>query len=97
MKQIIYLLVGIAIFLNSGSRSGSRAVKEGKIASVVIDRSVTARIDPTLKSFVDSGDIAGVSALIYEKDREVYFNAFGFAGPEAIIPMSRNTIVQIFL
>jgi CubicO group peptidase (beta-lactamase class C family) len=96
MKQIIYLLVGIAIFLNSCSGSGSRAAKEGKNASVLIDRSVIARIDSTLKSFVDSGDIAGVSALIYENDREVYFNTFGFADREAKIPMSRNTIVQIF-
>jgi PBP1b-binding outer membrane lipoprotein LpoB len=43
MKQIIYLLVGIAIFLNSCSGSGSRAAKEGKNASVLIDRSVTVR------------------------------------------------------
>jgi CubicO group peptidase (beta-lactamase class C family) len=96
MKQTIYLLVGITIFLSSCSGSGSRDAKEEKNASVIIDKTVTARIDSTLKSFVDSGKIAGVSALIYQNDKEVYFNAFGFADREAKIPMARNTIVQIF-
>lgn len=40
--------------------------------------------------------VAGVSALIYEKGREAYFNAFGMADREAARPMARNTIVQIF-
>ncbi len=54
------------------------------------------RIDSTLKSFVDAGSIAGVSALVYENGREVYFNAFGMADREAARPMARNAIVQIF-
>ena len=62
----------------------------------IVTAKVRARIDSTLQSFVTSGRVAGVSALIYEKDREVYFNAFGFADREARRPMSRNTIVQIF-
>ncbi|TFG77571.1 MAG: class A beta-lactamase-related serine hydrolase, partial [Flavobacteriales bacterium] len=53
-------------------------------------------IDSTLSNFVASGNIAGVSALIYEKDKEVYYNAFGHADREAKKPMSRNTIVQIY-
>lgn len=62
----------------------------------VVDAAATARIDSTLGSFVESGKIAGVSALIYEKNKEVYFNAIGFADREAKVPMARNTIVQIF-
>jgi CubicO group peptidase (beta-lactamase class C family) len=34
--------------------------------------------------------------LIFEKDKEVYFNAFGYANKEKQIPMDRNTIVQIY-
>lgn len=63
---------------------------------LVVDFSATARIDSTLGNFVETGKIAGASALIYEKNNEVYFNTFGFADREAKVPMSRNTIVQIF-
>lgn len=64
--------------------------------SVVIDASVKARIDATLKSFVDSNKIAGVSALIFEGGKEAYYNAFGYADREAQRPMDRNTIVRIY-
>jgi CubicO group peptidase (beta-lactamase class C family) len=62
----------------------------------LVNRHVKERIDATLKSLVDSGRVAGVSALIFEKDEEVYFNAFGSADREAGIPMDRNTIVRIY-
>jgi CubicO group peptidase (beta-lactamase class C family) len=45
---------------------------------------------------VDTGRVAGVSALVFEKDKEVYFNAFGFSDREAKTPMDRKTIVRIF-
>ncbi|AXY75345.1 class A beta-lactamase-related serine hydrolase [Paraflavitalea soli] len=62
----------------------------------IINAAVKSRIDATLKSFPDSGKIAGVSALIFEKGKEVYYNAFGYADREAKLPMDRNTIVRIF-
>ncbi|UWX55308.1 beta-lactamase family protein [Maribacter litopenaei] len=62
----------------------------------VVTESAKSRIDSTLQSFVDAGNIAGVSALIYEQGQEVYYNAFGFAEKEAQKPMNRNTIVQIY-
>ena len=69
----------------------------GSTASApVVDATAKTRIDATLKSFIDSGKIAGVSALVFEKDQEVYFNAFGYANREANIPMDRNTIVRIY-
>lgn len=69
---------------------------ESSDESMVIDQTARARIDSTLKSLVDTGSIAGVSALIFEKDKEVYFNAFGWADREANLPMDRNTIVRIY-
>lgn len=63
---------------------------------IIIDKSAKARIDSTLKSFVDAENIAGVSALIFEKNKEVYYNAFGYANREAKIAMDRNTIVRIY-
>ncbi|MBB6326485.1 CubicO group peptidase (beta-lactamase class C family) [Algoriphagus iocasae] len=62
----------------------------------VIDDAAKSRLDSTLQAYVNSGNVAGISALIFEKDQEVYFNAFGFANKEKNIPMDRNTIVQIY-
>lgn len=64
--------------------------------NAIVDETAKARIDSTLKSLVDEGSIVGVSALIYEKDKEVYFNAFGYADRESEEPMDRNTIVRIY-
>ena len=55
-----------------------------------------ARIDAALNGFIRSRALAGVSALVYENDREVYFGAFGAADRESGKPMSRDTLVQIF-
>lgn len=64
--------------------------------TVIIDEYAAEHIDSTLQSFVDSGNVAGISALIFEKDKEVYFNSFGYADRETKKPMGRNTIVQIY-
>jgi CubicO group peptidase (beta-lactamase class C family) len=66
------------------------------ISSGIISDAAKARIDSTLQAMVDSAKIIGVSALIVEKDKEVYFNSFGFADREASKPFDRNTIVRIY-
>jgi len=45
---------------------------------------------------VDSGKVVGISALIFEKGKEVYFNTAGFADREANTAMDRRTIVRIY-
>jgi CubicO group peptidase (beta-lactamase class C family) len=62
----------------------------------IVNPAVVSRIDSTLKSFTGQGKIAGVSALIFENGKEVYYSAFGFADRESGKPMGRNTIVRIF-
>ncbi|GAB5517248.1 serine hydrolase domain-containing protein [Rhodopirellula baltica] len=62
----------------------------------LIDSTAIARINATLDSFVEAGAVSGVSALVYEKEKEAYFNAFGMADEESGLPMERDTIVQIF-
>jgi CubicO group peptidase (beta-lactamase class C family) len=57
-----------------------------------IDKS---RIDAALSGFIQSRALVGVSALVYENGREVYFGAFGQADREAGRPMRRDTLVQI--
>jgi len=53
-------------------------------------------IDAALKSLLDSQKIVGVSALVYQGDKEVFFGAYGFADRENNVPMARDTVVQIF-
>ncbi len=79
-----FLTIAIALFIFS-----CRFSKNDDKGFIVNDIT-KARIDSTLKSLVDSGSIAGVSALIFEKDKEVYFNAFGYANREAKVPMDRT-------
>ncbi len=62
----------------------------------VITDKAKSRIDSALNAMVANGDIAGVSAVIFEKDKEVYFNSFGYADREAKKPFDRNTIARIF-
>lgn len=64
--------------------------------ATIVTAATRARIDETLSRMVQSGAIAGVSALVYEKGHEVYFNAFGMADREAARPMRRDAIVQIY-
>lgn len=70
--------------------------QERAAPAVIVSESVRHRIDSTLQRFIDSGKTAGVSALIFEKGKKAYFNAFGYADREAKIPMARNTIVRIY-
>ncbi|MGA2777449.1 MAG: serine hydrolase domain-containing protein [Steroidobacteraceae bacterium] len=55
-----------------------------------------AKIDASLRGFIDSGALVGVSALVFKNGREAYFGAFGQADREAAKPMTRDTLVQIF-
>ena len=64
--------------------------------STVVNDLAKARLDSVLQSFVSDSIVAGVSALIFEKGEEAYFNAFGFADREAGVPMARNTIATIY-
>lgn len=84
------------LFLLVFTASFQQEKKPQSNSSLIVDKQVRARIDSTLKAFVAAGDVAGVSALIYEKNKEVYFNAFGYADREAQQPMDRNTMVRIY-
>lgn len=89
MKLLLPCILSVLI-LTVSCRKAEQA--GGKI----IDQAAKARIDAVLKSFVDTNRVAGISALIFENNKEVYFNAFGMADREAGIPMDRNSIVRIF-
>jgi CubicO group peptidase (beta-lactamase class C family) len=65
-------------------------------AGTVVTAAAKARLDSTLRAFVQSGRVVGVSAVVWEKGAERYFNAFGLADREAGRPMARDAIVQIY-
>ena len=89
LKSLPVIALGLVVLISSCQQP------EEKV-EFIVNESAIARLDSTLQSYVNSGNIAGISALIFEKDQEVYFNAFGFANQEKQIPMDRNTIVQIY-
>jgi CubicO group peptidase (beta-lactamase class C family) len=93
MNKSLKILPAIALGLVVLITSCQQPEEKG---AFVVNESAIARLDSTLQSYVNSGNVAGISALIFEKDQEVYFNAFGFANQEKQIPMDRNTIVQIY-
>ena len=90
MKKTMFALLPILLVTLACNNSTQ------KETTSVVTPAVKSRIDSTLKSYIDSGKTAGVSALIFEKGNEVYYNAFGYADREANKPMDRNTIVRIY-
>jgi CubicO group peptidase (beta-lactamase class C family) len=90
------LVVALAGACAGSGGSGGSAGSSAGAGDRVVSATVVERIDSTLSAFVESGRLAGVSALVYEKGSEVYYNAFGMADRAAGVEMDRNTIVQIY-
>jgi CubicO group peptidase (beta-lactamase class C family) len=97
MNRPIGAALAAVLAFGACATTGTSAVSAPRErARRVVDAAARARIDSTLRGFVESRTVAGVSALVYEKGDEVYFNAFGLADREAGRPMARDAIVQIF-
>lgn len=92
MKKAILAILPVLVILTAYQLPRQKHAP----AAAIVNAGVKSRIDATLKSFIDSNKAVGLSALIYEKGKEVYYNAYGFADREARIPMDRNTIVRIY-
>ena len=90
MKKVCFIIFTAILFIGCSQKQNDSD------KSFIINEDTKTRIDSTLKNLVDDGSIAGVSALIFEKDKEVYFNAFGFADREGNVKMDRSTIVRIY-
>ncbi|MEQ9305382.1 MAG: serine hydrolase domain-containing protein [Marinoscillum sp.] len=91
MKNLTYT------FLASLAIVGSCQQRQTSVSEqLVIDEPAKARIDSVLQTFISDSIVVGASALIFERGKEVYFNAYGDADREAGVPMARNTIVTIY-
>jgi CubicO group peptidase (beta-lactamase class C family) len=93
MKKAILAIVPVLLIISAFQLA---TITHKSKPAAIVTANVKARIDETLKRFIDSGKTAGLSALIFEKGKEVYFNVYGYADREAKVPMDRNTIVRIF-
>jgi CubicO group peptidase (beta-lactamase class C family) len=87
--------VALAEILSGSAEARGQIATQGDRVRIITS-AARARLDSTLKDFTESGKIAGVSALVYEKGSEAYFGAFGMADRAAGRRMSRDAIVQIF-
>lgn len=92
MLRYIVLLIVVVLFA-SCQRSGETSKSS---EPTVVSDIARARIDSILMAMVDSGRVAGVSALIVERDKEVYFGAVGMADVENGIAVDRNTVMRIY-
>jgi CubicO group peptidase (beta-lactamase class C family) len=98
-----YLVAGSALLLASCQHVSTPAGIVDDAGAVEAERVATtaslidpAHLDKTLRGFIAQGKAVGVSALIHERGREVYFGAFGDADREAGRAMARDTIAQIY-
>jgi len=89
------LVVGLSVLLAACQSSSAWVVPETTRATAMA-RVDAVQVDEVLRGRVADGRAVGVSALIYEQGREVYFGAFGHADREADRAMARDTLVQIY-
>lgn len=54
------------------------------------------RVDAALSKLVTEHGLVGISGLVYEKGKEVYFGAHGLAERKANRPMQRDTMAYIY-
>src|ERR1043165_1557055 len=94
MKKTLFAL--LALFLVAAAFKVPGFITNTNEPPPVINSDAKSRIDEMMRSYIESNKTMGLSALILEKGKEVYFNAVGYADKEANIPMNRNTIVRIF-
>lgn len=90
MKNIALVLLSLILIATACTENKTSSDKQ-----IITDQSIT-EIDSTLNQFVESQSVGGVSALVYEDGKEVYYNAYGWADRNDQVKMDRNTIVQIY-
>ena len=93
MSKSFAAAAAIALLASPPAHAFAAPKSASASAAVRIDKQ---RIDRALAEMISSGRAAGVSALVFENGREVYFGTSGFADREAKRPMARDTLAQIF-
>ena len=92
MKRLL-LAFTLAAFAYAGwGATRIVAIAQATPARHIVDAAAVARINETLRQMTSDGTIVGVSALVFEHDREVYFGAFGDADREAHSDAERSPV-----
>jgi hypothetical protein len=87
MKIVATLLMTTAIGAGLTGAGGERSQ-----AAPFHVRIEPTRIVAALNGLIQSKTLVGVSALVYENDREVYFGAFGAADRESAKPIRQGAV-----
>ena len=96
MAAMVMVLANLCGFAAHGAQSATQpAAPAPGAATAAAPEPAPALVDPAiidaaLKQLVDSQQIIGVSALVYERGNEAYFGAFGLADRENNKPMTRD-------
>lgn len=98
--NLLFYVRGLAIcapiVLGISCAAARRALPTGAPESIGLSRAGLARIAPVLQSYVDSGKLAGVVAVIARHGRIGYEKAFGFADTERRMAMNRDVVFRIY-
>jgi CubicO group peptidase (beta-lactamase class C family) len=96
MRKVLLIATSAMILLIAFScQQETKVLKEAPPASVSVSPERLTRIDKLLQESVDSGWIAGATALISRDGKIVYDKAFGVKDLESKSPMLRNDIFRI--
>lgn len=90
MKKILYPIAALALVAACKQNPAPEA------PAGVVGQVAATRIDSLLYDLVNTGQVAGISALVFEKGQEAYFGAYGWSDRGQQVPMARNTLVQIY-
>ncbi len=97
MRRILPLLASALVAQGCAStQAGTSSTSVAASPASVVTAAAKSRIDSTLRAYVTSGRLIGVSAVVWEKGLERYYGAYGVADREAGRPMQRDAIVQIY-
>ena len=95
-RSLLALLAAATLAQGCASSQAGTSTPAAATPATVVTATAKARIDSTLKAYVSSGKLIGVSAVVWEKGAERYYGAYGVADREAGRPMQRDAIVQIY-
>jgi CubicO group peptidase (beta-lactamase class C family) len=93
MKRYVPL-IALCVLLSSCGKEEAPPVASAAATETTLIQ--PAKIDAALGELVESNQLIGASALVFEKGREAYFGAFGLADRENKKLMRRDTLARIY-
>lgn len=95
-KQPNTIVIALVSALTLSACAERRALPSASPEALGFSAEGLARIDPVLQAYVDSGKLAGISALIARNGRIVYDESFGLMDVASRTPMNRDAIFRIY-